>query len=37
MCINSTEDIQHYEKVEDTKEVEKYFPGLLAFIDFTEQ
>ncbi len=38
MCTNSTEDIQYYKKVEDTtEEVEKYFPGFLAFIDCTEQ
>ena len=38
MCTNSAEDIQHDKEVEDTKEeVEKYFPGFLAFTDSTEQ
>jgi hypothetical protein len=38
MFTNSTKDIQDNQKVENTtEEVEKYFPGFLAFIDSTEQ
>ena len=38
MCTNSTEDIPNNKEAKNsTEEVEKYFPGFLAFIDCTEQ
>ncbi len=37
MCTNSTKDIQDNQKAENPEEVEKYFPGFLAFTDCTEQ
>ncbi len=39
MRTNSTENISNNKEAENTSEevVEKYFPGLMAFIDSTEQ
>ena len=37
MLTNSTKDIQNNKKTSNPEEVEKYFPGFLAFIDSTEQ
>ena len=37
MCTNSTEDIQITKRLKTPEEVEKYFPGFLAFTDCTEQ
>ena len=38
MHTNSIEIIQHNKEVTNaSEEVEKYFPGLMAFIDCTEQ
>ncbi len=38
MCTNSTENIPNNKEAKNTREeVEKYFPGFLAFIDSTEQ
>ncbi len=38
MHTNSTEIIQHNKEVTNaSEEVEKYFPGFMAFIDCTEQ
>ncbi len=35
MCANSKENIQHYkeEATNASEEVERYFPGFIAFID----
>ena len=33
----STKDIQYNKEAENLEEVERYFPGFLAFIDCTEQ
>ena len=37
MCTYSTKDIQITKRLQTPEEVEKYFPGFLAFIDSTEQ
>ena len=37
MCTNSTEDIQQNKEAKNPEEVEKYFPGFMAFTDCTEQ
>ncbi len=37
MCTNSTKDIPDNQKAETSEEVEKYFPGFMAFTDCTEQ
>ena len=38
MRTNSAEIIQHNKEAKNTREeVEKYFPGFMAFIDSTEQ
>ncbi len=37
MCTNSTKDIQITKRLKTPEEVEKYFPGFLAFTDCTEQ
>ncbi len=38
LCTNSTENIQqNKEATNSTEEVEQYFPGFIAFTDFTEQ
>ena len=37
MFTNSSKTVQCNQKVENQEEVEKYFPGFMAFIDCTEQ
>ena len=37
MFANSTEDIQNNKEASNPEEVEQYFPGFMAFIDYTEQ
>ena len=37
MCTNSTKDIQITKRLKTPEEVEKYFPGFMAFTDCTEQ
>ena len=37
MCTNSTEGTLNNKEAKNFPEVEKYFPGFFAFIDFTEQ
>ena len=37
MCTNSTKDILQNKRLKTPEEVEKYFPGFLAFTDCTEQ
>ena len=37
MLTYTSKDIQHNKEAENAEEVEKYYPGFLAFIDSTEQ